>query len=41
VLVEDFALLGCYAAHVGSCLLTFRDSQSVELSRVKKSNSET
>ena len=32
--VEDFAFLGSHAAWVGSCLLTFRDSLSVQSSGV-------
>jgi hypothetical protein len=34
--LEVFALLGCYAVYVGSCLLTFQDSLSVPSSRVKQ-----
>ena len=34
-----FALLGRYAAHVGSCLLVFRGSTSVQSSRPKQFNS--
>jgi len=33
--VEAFALLGCYAAYVGSCLPTFRDSLSIPSSRAE------
>lgn len=34
---QVFALLGCYAAHVGSWLPMFQDSISVPSSRVKQS----
>jgi hypothetical protein len=34
---QILALLGCYAAYVGSCLPTFQDSVSVPSSRVKQS----
>jgi hypothetical protein len=34
--VEAFALLGCYAAYVGSYLPEFRNSVSMPTSRVKQ-----
>jgi hypothetical protein len=34
---KAFALLGCYAAYVGSCLPTFRDSLFVPATRAKQS----
>jgi hypothetical protein len=37
VVDEVFALLGCYTAYVGSCLLTFQDSLWLLPSRVKQS----
>jgi hypothetical protein len=36
-IAEVFALLGCYAAYVGSCLPTFRDCLSIPYSRIKQS----
>jgi len=37
--VEDFVLLRCYAAHVGTWWLTFRDNKSAPSFRVKRSSS--
>ena len=39
ILYEVFALLGCYAVLVASCLPTFRDRLSVPFLRIKQSSS--